>query len=823
MGDHAGGDSPVTLFVDVILPLAIGKAYTYRVPALMNSQAEPGKRAVVQFGRNKVYAGLISAVHTSPPPYEAKYLLDIPDEHPVAGKKQLELWKWMADYYLCTEGEVLNAALPAGLKLASETHVLLSGTEINKEELDDKEFMVIEALELHHSLPVNTIARLLEQKNVFRVLRRLLEKRVILVEEEMAERFKPKKETFIRLSERYSDKEALKTLLDGLEHSPKQQEAVMWYLKTSRDNPEPSKKIFMQESGVSPAVLQSLIGKEVFIAKERIVSRLGTEEPSAQGSFSLSEAQEKTIDKIREHFLEKRTVLLHGITSSGKTELYIRLMEECIASGRQALYLLPEIALTAQIISRLRKYFHEHIGVYHSKFNDNERVETWNKVLNGSYKAVIGARSSVFLPFSNLGLIIVDEEHEQSFKQFDPAPRYHARDTAIYLGKLYGANVLLGSATPSIESYFNARTGKYMLAELKERYGGVEPPRILVADLQEETRRKMNSSHFSSLLLGHLNETLAKKDQAILFQNRRGYAPVLSCLLCAYTPKCIHCDVSLTYHKSVNKLQCHYCGYRQDTLRECPACGNTKIDMKGFGTEKVEDELAILMPGVRIGRMDIDTMKNKHAHQQILTDFEEGNIDVLVGTQMVSKGLDFPKVSLSGILSADQMLNYPDFRAYERSYQLMAQVSGRAGRRDKQGVVVIQAFQAKHPVIHHVIKHDYESLYNDEIRERRQFNYPPFCRLIKIDIKHKKPDILEQIAEELGKKLRISFGDRILGPESPPVGRIKNYYLKTILIKLEREGLSFSKAKERIRQEINAVQQQKGFSSVIIQADVDPY
>ncbi|HEY9000551.1 MAG TPA: primosomal protein N' [Mucilaginibacter sp.] len=815
-----------TLFVEVILPLAIAKNYTYRVPFHLNSEVAIGKRVVVQFGKSKLYTAIIASIgNQAPEKYEAKYLMEILDDRPVVSERQLQFWQWLAEYYMCTVGEVMNAALPSALKLASETKVVLNkGFEFDRTALHDKEFMIVEALELQSELTVGDIAKLLGQKTVMPILKLMFEKNIINISEEVSERYKPRKKTFIKLNPIYNDPDNLKELFPILEkRAPKQADALLAYIKLARHQKGISKNELIEESGAGDGSIKALIEKEVFIAEEKNVSRLYFDEDEFSSDFLLSENQQNALIEIKEQFEQKDVVLLHGVTSSGKTQIYIRLIEDMINSGRQVLYLLPEIALTTHIIERLRQYFGSSIGVYHSRFNDNERVEVWQKVLNHEYKVVLGARSSVFLPFDDLGMIIVDEEHETSYKQFDPAPRYNARDAAIYLANSYDSKVLLGSATPSFETYYNARTHKYGLVELLERFGGVELPQTEVVSIAEETKKKTMQSHFTSVLMEDMAKALSNKEQVILFQNRRGYAPLLICRTCAYTPKCINCDVSLTYHKSSGKLHCHYCGYREDAPSICPACGSTHLEYKGFGTEKVEDELTMLLPEARISRMDLDTTRSKNSLQNILNDLEEKRIDILVGTQMVAKGLDFSDITVIGIINADSLLKYPDYRANERSFQMLAQVSGRAGRRGKQGKVVIQTYDPNHRVIKQVIENDYKDLYLTEMEERRSFKYPPFYRIINLDIKHKNADILYNQAEYLATELRKNFGDRVIGPEVPLISRIRNYYIKSIMLKFEKDGVSINRVKSVIRDIITQFQTTKLSKGSIIQPDVDPY
>jgi primosomal protein N' (replication factor Y) len=820
---HAGRK---TLFVEVILPLAISKNYTYRVPFEMNDDVVIGKRVVVQFGKSKLYTAIIAAISGTPPEkYEAKYIIEVLDEKPLVTIQQLKFWNWLSEYYMCNVGEVMQAALPAALKLASETKIVINkGFEYDRASLNDREFLIVEALDIQPELTVNDIAKLLGQKTVMPILKLLFEKNVIHISEEVSQRYKPRKRTFITLNPVYHNQDNLKALFGILEkRAPKQADALLAHLKLSRYQKVVSKTELIEESGAGPASINSLIEKEVFIAEEKNVSRLSEEDEEAYKNFELSGEQQRAFASINTQFEQKDVVLLHGVTSSGKTQIYIRLIEDMIAAGKQVLYLLPEIALTTHIIERLRQYFGVSIGVYHSRFNDNERVEVWQKVLNNEYKVVLGARSAVFLPFVDLGLIIVDEEHETSYKQFDPAPRYNARDAAIFLANMYQGKVLLGSATPSFESYFNARTHKYGLTELTERYGGVELPQVEVVSIAEETKKKTIQSHFTSVLMRDIQQAIANKEQVILFQNRRGYAPVLLCKICAYTPKCINCDVSLTYHKNTHKLHCHYCGYKEDTPSICPACGSTHLEYKGFGTEKVEDELSLLLPDARIARMDLDTTRSKNSLQNILNDLEEKKIDVLVGTQMVAKGLDFAEVTVIGIINADSLLKFPDYRANERSYQMLAQVSGRAGRRGKQGKVVIQTYDTGHRVIKQVIENDYKDLYFTEMEERKSFKYPPFYRVINLDVKHKDPEVANNQAIYLGNELRKHFGDRVIGPESPLISRIRNYYIKSIMLKFEKDGVSILKAKSTLREVIIQFQTTKLSKGSIVQPDVDPY
>lgn len=815
----------VTYFVEVILPLAISKTYTYRVPHELNDQIATGKRVIVQFGKSRIYTAIIYRVSQVPPSlYDAKYLIDVLDEAPIVTAAQLSLWEWISDYYLCNLGEVMQAALPAALKLESETRItLIAREDIDKSILNDKEFLIVDALDLQPELRVSDISKLLGQKTVYPLLKSLIEKGIILVSEEITEKFKPRRKTFVRLNPVYSDAESRRALFELLERAPKQMDALLTYLKLERQQPEVGKAELLEASACGPAAIKALMDKEILLREDKVVSRLGQDDTEFAADFVLSPAQQEALDKIEQQFETRDVVLLHGETSSGKTQLYVRQIEKMLAQGKQTLYLLPEIALTTQVIERLRKFFGNQIGVYHSRFSDNERAEVWQKMLRGEYRVILGARSAVFLPFTELGLIVIDEEHESSYKQYDPAPRYHARDTAIFLAHVLKAKVLLGSATPSMESYFNTKISKYGFVELTGRYGGVKYPKIEIVSIAEETKRKTMQSHFTGVLIREIEQALARKEQIILFQNRRGYTPFLLCATCGFTPKCIHCDVSLTFHKSSGKLHCHYCGYKQEVLNACPACGSTKIEQKGFGTEKIEDELQRIFEHARIARMDLDSTRNRNSFQTLLSDFEEGRIDILVGTQMVAKGLDFGNVTTIGIINADSMLNFPDFRAFERSFNMLSQVAGRAGRREKQGKVIIQAYDVTHRILEQVLRNDYTAMFDTEILERRNFHYPPLYRLIQLDVKHKDMHKLNVIAEKLGKILRHHFAERVLGPEAPLVGRIRNYYIQTIMLKVEKEGISVIKIKESLKKILAEFEADPAHKGVYVQVDVDPY
>ena len=812
-----------TLFVEVILPLSLTINYTYRVPFELNDSVAVGKRVVVQFGKHKIYTALVKTIGKQPPEfYEAKYIIDVVDEFPVITTKQFEFWDWITSYYLCNEGDVMAAALPTGLKLASETILVLRDELPDELILSEKESLIVEVLHKQQRMSIDDVAILLGQKTVYPIINSLLGKEVVYIAEEVIEKYKPLLKSFITLNPFYKEEANLKELFTVLDRAPKQLDALLAYLKLAKTETTIPKQQLLEESGSGQAALKSLVDKEIFKVEKRQVSRLNDATDEFELNFELSQAQQHAFSEIERQFIEKDVVLLHGITASGKTQLYIKLIEKAIASGGQVLFLLPEIALTTQIVERIKRYFGDKIGVYHSKFNDNERVEIWNKVLNGSYQVLLGARSAVFLPFKELKLIVVDEEHESSYKQHEPAPRYQARDAAVFLAHLHHTKIVLGSATPSIESFYNAATDKYGLVVLNERFGGVQLPLQEVVSIAEETKRKKMTSYFTSVLIDDISLALEKEEQIILFQNRRGYATILICATCGYAPKCVNCDVSLTFHKTSGKLHCHYCGYHQSSINICPACGSVHIEQKGFGTERIEEELSLIFPDVKIARLDLDSTRTKNGMQQIISDFQDKKTQILIGTQMVAKGLDFDNVSLIGVINADTLLNYPDFRAFERSYQLLAQVAGRAGRRDKQGKVCIQAYDDSHRIIKQVIANDYPQMYADEMEERKQFNYPPFSRLIFINVKHKDANVLNFAAQTLANSLRAQLGNRILGPEQPLVARIRNYYIKQIIIKTEKNA-AIQKVKAVLKDTIKDFNAQKDFKSVITQIDVDPY
>ena len=749
-------------FADIILPFAVKGKFTYRVPETLKDRLKAGMRVAAPFRGNRICTGIVYELHDREPDIKIiKFLDSIIDETPIVNEIQLKLWSWLAEYYMCCEGEAMKAALPS-----------------------------IDSLN----------------------------------------NYRPKFETYVKLAKDYSESE-LNEIFNSLKKASKQYDLLLSYMSLSHyeSNKEiaPVKKsqLFV-ESGSKSATFDVLAAKGILTSYKEQVSRIAGEDKKAEPLQELSQAQEQAYNSIKEHFNSKDIVLLHGVTSSGKTEIYLHLIEEQIAQGKQALYLLPEIALTTQIIQRLKRHFGESAGVYHSRLNDSEKVEIWRKVAannaDGSYKVILGVRSSVFLPFSNLGLVIVDEEHDGSYKQQDPAPRYHARDTAIMFAGLSAAKTVLGSATPSIESYYNAMTGKYGLAELKERYGAVKLPEIVIANTHEAFRKKLMVSHFTPELLNAMDGALGRGEQIILFQNRMGFSPYIECPECSWIPACVQCAVNLTYHKSINRLVCHYCGYSSELPSGCGSCGSSGLVTRGFGTEKIEDEIKIVFPSAKIARLDQDTTRSKNSFNRLIKDFENQKIDILIGTQMISKGLDFENLTVVGTLNADNLLHFPDFRAHEKSFQSLEQVSGRAGRRKKQGKVVIQTSDPLNRIIRLVLRHDYEGMFRMQIDERKTFNYPPFCRIIKISVKHKDLSLLNYYSELVGNELKRQFGKMVLGPEAPVISRVQLWYIKIIMIKIEK-GKPLAKIKRLINETLEKIEKEKNAYALKIAVDVDPY
>lgn len=821
-------------FADVILPLALPELYTYSIPDEYVEKIHPGQRVVVQFGKQKIYAALVHELHhEAPQGYQVKPIIAIIDEAPVVTSKQLKLWHWMSDYYLCTLGEIMLAALPAVLRMQSETIIVLKEeTESDPSLLTDREYLVWEALTLKKELTIRDITQILSMKYVMPVVRSLIIKDLAFIREEVIDKYKPRFAELISLNPEFDNDESLAAWIAKLEkRAPKQLDLLLGYLHESREQglTEIPRSLLLKKTGSDAAALKSLITKKIFITVRRQEGRAVPFKGELIAPRELNRWQQQSLSEVQAAFDESKPVLLHGVTSSGKTEIYIHLINDMITAGKQVLYLLPEIALTTQIIERLRRFFGNKVLVYHSRYNDQERAEVWTRLLAMEFQSaddsgclVIGARSSMHLPYTKLGLVIVDEEHDPSYKQDDPAPRYNARDTAIVLANSFNAGVLLGSATPAMESYFNANSGKYALVSLDKRHAELEMPEVSIIDMKDARRRKLATGSFSKILLDHIEAAISNKQQVILFQNRRGFAPFLECQQCSWVPHCINCDVSLSYHKLKNELRCHYCGFHSDVPFACEACGHHDIRMRGFGTERIEEELQLLLPHASIARLDLDTTRSKHSYQRIISGFEEGAIDVLVGTQMITKGLDFDRVSLVGIINADSLLHYPDFRSNERCFQLLEQVSGRAGRKTENGQVLIQTYDPKHAVLQFVLNHDYKGYFQSELVERYKFHYPPYYRLIGIRIRHRLPEEADRTSKELAAELNVMFANRVMGPTIPYVSRVRNLYIRHLMLKLEKT-LSISDVKQRLMKTLTAFRKKQENKQVMIQVDVDPF
>jgi primosomal protein N' (replication factor Y) len=817
-------------YADVILPLPLENSYTYSIPSDLETAVIPGCRVIVHFGKKRYYTAIVMDVYERKPDtdFETKEIYALLDATPVLRRPQLRFWKWISSYYMCKLGDVYKAALPSGLKLESETAVTYNADYEADGPLRPNEQAVLDAFKGVLKLTVSELEKKTGLRNVVPVVASLMARGAVMVSEEMKRGFVPKMQTFIRLSEEYATEERLQEAFADFKRAKKQELLLVCFLDLSHAlNPalvqEVSKKELLERSGCSSTILDGLLKRGVLESYEKEVGRLQVPVCRLQPLSLLSPAQEKAYNEIHDVFTSKEVCLLHGVTSSGKTEIYVRLIDEVLKLGRQVLYMLPEIAITTQITERLAKLFGDKLLVYHSKFSDNERVEVWNKLLHGNGPMlVLGVRSSLFLPFKDLGLIVVDEEHENTYKQQDPAPRYHARNAAIVLAGMHGAKTLLGSATPSIDSYFNATSDKYGLVELTTRFGDCLMPEIIPVDIKELKRKKiMKDTLFSPLLVEKVNAALARGEQAILFQNRRGFAPLIECKSCGWVPHCVNCDVSLTYHKYHNQLVCHYCGYKIQLPPHCPQCQSTELKMMGFGTEKVEEEIATLFPSAKVERLDFDTARTRTAYERIIADFEKGKTQILIGTQMLSKGLDFGNVSVVGILNADNLMNYPDFRAHERAFQLMVQVSGRAGRRDKRGVVILQTSQPEHPLIRMVQHFAYKEMVALQLSERSMFRYPPYYRLIVLVLRSRNETILQEMSALYAEKLRVRLGERVLGPVTPPVTRVQTLHIKKIIMKIE-----IAAAIAPVREILEAVyldmQNQIPFKQLIVHYDVDP-
>lgn len=823
--------SKARLYAEVILPLPLFGTFTYSIPTTLEGKAAVGHRVIVPFGRKKYYTGIIESITpVAPEGFEVKDISSVLDPWPVVKHPQLKLWEWIAEYYLCTAGDVYKAAVPAGLKVESETFIELNPDyeEMPDARMTDREAIIMQSLDHNGKMTPAEISKKTGLNSIESTISSMVERRMLIIAEKLIERYRPKKETLVRLAVDRNDNEAKHKVFDAVKGAKKQEMMLITLLDNLNKRqqqqlpPEVPRQHLLEQSGLSPAILAALASKgivEIFTREINRFNYTGTE----QGELpKLSAPQSEALDSIHRMFIDKNVTLLHGVTSSGKTEIYIHLIDYILKKGSQALYLVPEIALTTQLTRRLQKVFGKRVIIYHSKFSDNERVDIWKRMLHDpSPCVVIGARSSLFLPFSRLGLVIVDEEHESSYKQFDPAPRYNARDCAIVLASMHGAKTLLGSATPAIETYYKALNGRYGLVTLSERYEGVQLPLIEIVDLNDERRRGRISGPMSARLAMMSREAVKGGEQVILFHNRRGFAPVVVCKQCGYVPKCQNCDVSLTYHRKAGEMVCHYCGatYKLPTI--CPACKEPAIEVYGYGTERIEEIAESSFPGARIIRMDLDTTRNKDSYLNIINDFSLGKADILVGTQMVTKGLDFERVSLVGILNADNLINFPDFRASERAFNMLEQVAGRAGRRNKRGLVIVQTSQPAHPILSYLQTHNYEGFYEHELEERRRYGYPPFTRVINIYLKHRDEDLLIKAAAGYAETLRHLFGNRILGPDEPHIARIQSLYIRKIMLKVEIQA-SMSKVKAILRSVYEAQMADKSLRSLVVYYDVDP-
>jgi len=814
-------------FVEVVLPLSLAKTFTYRVSEAEFLFIKKGMRVTVPFGKSKIYTALVIEIHNNKPTlYEAKEIHQILDNFPIVTEFQINHWIWIADYYMCAIGDVYRSAMPSALLLESETVITKKNDFLVDESLlSDDEYLVFEALQKQSSLKVQDIISILNKKNIFPVIQKLIDKNILVLQEEIQESYKPKLVRYVRLHTKYDTDEGLKELLEVLKNASKQKEVVLNYFQLSASEKKPiTGKKLIEKAESSQAVVKALVEKEIFEEYFLQEDRINFSGNGREGELQLSLAQQKAFESIKESFVEKPVCLLHGVTSSGKTEIYIKLIEEYLATGKQVLYLLPEIALTAQLVSRLRAHFGNKVAVFHSKYNNNERVEVWNQVLLNAEKAqiVIGARSALFLPFYDLGFVVIDEEHEQTFKQSDPAPRYHARDAAIVLANANQAKVLLGSATPSIETYYNGNSGKFGFVEISERFGKVSLPEVVLVDLKDKYFRKKMNGHFSDVLIDEITTALSLGEQVILFQNRRGYSPIIECITCGHVPHCQSCDVSLTYHKHKNQLRCHYCGYSIAKPTHCHACHSVDLTTKGLGTEQIEQELLTIFPNAKTGRMDQDTTRGKFGFEKIIDTFKNREFDILVGTQMLAKGLDFDNVNLVGIMNADTMLYHPDFRAFERSFQMMTQVAGRAGRSEKKGKVIIQTYNPNHNTIQQVTNNDFGGMYKEQLYDRQIYKYPPYFRIIKLTLKQRDFDRLKEGAMWLYQVLSQNLEMPVLGPEEPVISRIRNEYIRTIIIKIP-QNVSIVSTKKTIQKILNSFEAVSQYRSIKVTVNVDFY
>lgn len=812
------------VYAEILLPLALETTYTYKVPEELQAEASFGKRVEVQFGNRKRYSGLIVNLKPLPPGHKTKSIISVLDSKPVIGSQQYKLWQWMAAYYCCTTGEVMRAALPGAYLLSSET-IIKALKDIDEDkilQLGEPLYTLFRIIQPREAITLDELEKTSGLKILYPHIVTLYQLGMIVVVEELTERYTPKKVKLVQLAPPYTEEEGMKLALDKVASSEKQTRLLLSYLAITNQEIIPVEpKVLIEKADVSKSILDSLIKKEIFEEVFREINRMdryaGDDIPVVT---ALTDQQQTAYEKTKSLWQDHEVVLLHGVTGSGKTLLYIELIKEVIASGGQVLYMVPEIGLSVQILKRLKQLFGKQITISHSRLNENERVDLWQQVATG-IPIVAGVRSSIFLPFQNLQLIIVDEEHDLSYKQQEPNPRYHARDMAIVLGKDHNAKVILGSATPSVESFYHTETGKYGKVELPERYQGMQLPKVHLIDIRKD--KSSEGVMYSHSLIEAIRKTLAEKRQVIIYKNRRGYAPVLKCGVCEWLAECDQCDVALTYHKARNVLACHICGSVKGIVNICPACGSPRLILEGHGTEKIEDELSVIFPEARIKRMDLDTTRGKNNLEGLIYDFEKGEIDILVGTQMVTKGLDFDHVGLVGVIYADQALHFPDFRAAERTFQTLVQVSGRAGRKYEQGVVMIQTYQPDHPVLQDVIHGDYATFYKREIAEREEFHYPPLVRQIAIMIRHKHFEISREAAELFVLELKPVFGRRILGPSVPNIGRVRNQFIHMIYIKVERDSKLLNSVKDAIKNFQAGIVKKRSFSTVRVNVDVDPY
>lgn len=811
-------------YVEVLLPLAIPKTYTYYVTEFMESEILFGIRVEVSL-RKKYYSGLVISISDKPPSdnIDLKPITGIIDKIPIIEKKHFELWKWISEYYICTLGEVMNAALPSGLKMSSETIVFVNNElEFDKNDLNDDEFLIFEALEIQNELNIKQIQQIVGKTNIYGILQKLIEKHIVDIREEMVQSYKPKKSKLIELHENYCTEEKINELFEKIKKSKHKTNALLAYFQLNSSKGKVEKSELVSTAKINSTVIKDMVDKGYFYEKEKIISRLKPWSGKIKGLPILSEKQRETISNIDEIFKNHNHVLLHGVTGSGKTRIYQEYINRVIDEDGQVLFLVPEIGLTTHLINRLTEVFGDQVYVFHSKLNQQERVEIWNEVFNGK-PIILAARSGIFLPFKNLKLIIIDEEHDSSFKQQSPTPYYNARDIAVYLGLVWNLKIILGSATPSIESYYNAQLNKYGYVRIEQRFGDVALPEIRIVDMTNKSALFSGNSKYSINIVSNVQSALNKNEQVLLFQNRRGYAPTVICNTCGWNAKCPNCDISLTYHKEKNELRCHYCGHRSNMAQICPMCHSHHINYLGYGTEKIENELKTFFPEARIKRMDLDTMRTKSDMENLINEFVERNIDILIGTQMVTKGLDFENISMVGIINFDSLTQFPDFRANERAYQLAVQVGGRAGRRKKQGLVLIQTYFAENPLLQYILNNDFDNFLKNELAERVKYHYPPYIRLIEVTLYHKKYDTCHDASVSFANGLKVVQGLIILGPSVPGISRLRSLYQFSIMIKIDKSSTSLKNLRKLLNYQKIKLFSETGFRSVKIKIDVDPY